>query len=95
MTLETGERIAAKPWFLVAFNAAFGAIWAIVGLDAANLFISILTANLVLFGLSGARRDRLAAQAKNDELIAATTGARDDLIQIERKSEQEIGEARR
>lgn len=94
MTLETAERLAAQPWFLVAFNATFGATWAVFGLDAGNLFISVLTANLVLFGLSGARRHQLATQAKLDELITATEGARDGLTHAEELTEKEIGEQR-
>ncbi len=94
MTLESAERIAAQPWFLLAFNAAFGATWAVFGLDAGNLFISVLTANLVLFGLSGSRRHQIATQAKLDELIACTTGARDKLTHAEELSETQISEAR-
>ncbi len=95
MNLEAGERIAAKPWFLVAFNLALAGMFAFAGLDAANIFISIVTAELVLIGLGGARRSQIATQAKLDELIASTDKARDELLHSEDEAEESIQEKRR
>ncbi len=92
--MEAAERIAAKPVFLIAFNVALVAMFVIAGLDAANLFISILTAELVLLGLGGARRSQLATQAKLDEMIAVTDKARDELAHLEDEDEAVIEDKR-
>ena len=76
-------------------DVALVAMFVVAGLDAANLFISILTAELVLIGLGGARRSQLATQAKLDELIACTDSARDDLTHLEDEAEESIQEKRR
>jgi len=94
MIFEQAERIAAKPAFLIAFNAALIAMFVVVGLDAANIFISIITAELVLLGLGGARRSQLATHAKLDELIAANDKARDELKRVEDADEDAIEDKR-
>lgn len=91
---ERAEQIAAKPSFLLAFNAVLLALWLVFGIDHANIYISIVTAELVLLGLGAQRRSQLAVHAKLDELIAATDGARDDLAHIEDMAETEIAEKR-
>lgn len=95
MTFEAAERIAAKPLFLLAFNAGLVALWILFGVDFANIFISIVTAELVLLGLGANRRSQLAVHAKLDELVAATDKARDELEHLEDLSEAEIAEKRR
>jgi len=93
--MEAAERIAAKPLFLIAFNGALVAMFVIAGLDAANVYISIVTAELVLIGLGGARRSQLATHAKLDELIAVNDKARDELKRVEDADEEDIQEKRR
>ncbi len=95
MSTEAVERIAAKPLFLVAFNVALVGMFMFAGLDAANIFISIITAELVLIGLGGARRSQLATQAKLDELIVVNDKARTDLTHLEEEAEDTIQEKRR
>lgn len=94
MSLERAEKVAARPWFLLAFNLALVAAWLIYGVDVANILISIVTAELVLLGLGAARRSQLALHAKLDELVRATKGARDDLAHVEELAEAEIQEKR-
>ncbi len=94
MNLEAVERIAAKPVFLVIFNAALGTAWLMYGVDVANILISIVTAELVLLGLGANRRSQLAQHAKLDELIACTDKARDELTHAEELAEHEIQEKR-
>ncbi len=94
MNLEAAERIAAKPAFLLAFNATLVAAWLVWGVDIANIIISIVTAELVLLGLGANRRSQTGTHAKLDELIHATGGARDDLEHIEDMEEAQIEERR-
>lgn len=93
-SLEDAERIAARPWFLLAFNGALAAAWVMYGVDVANILISIVTAELVLLGLGANRRSMLGIHAKLDELVHATEGARDDLEHIEDMEEAQIAEKR-
>ncbi len=95
MSLEAVERIAAKPVFLAIFNGALGAAWFAYGVEVANILISIVTAELVLLGLGASRRSQLGTHAKLDELIHATSDARDDLTHVEDLAEDEIQERRR
>ena len=94
MNLEAAERLAAKPAFLLAFNVSLVALWTMFGVDVANIMISIVTAELVLLSSGANRRAAMATQAKLDELIHATEGARDDLEHIEDMAEAEIQEKR-
>lgn len=94
MKLESAERIAAKPSFLVAFNAVLLGAWLAFGVDVANILISIVTAEIVLLGLGASRRSQLALHAKLDELLIATDKARDDLAHVEDMAEAEIQEKR-
>ncbi len=91
---ETAERIAAKPAFLIAFNALLAAAWFFGGVDVANIVISIITAELVLLSLGAARRSQLGLHAKLDGLIDADAAARDDLKHVEELDEDEIQEKR-
>lgn len=76
-------------------------VLAIVGISAylsgdemfiagANLSISIVTLLLLPILQSTQNRDGAALQAKIDELIKATKDARDDLIGLEDRGEEEI-----
>lgn len=94
MNLEAAERIASQPAFLLAFNVSLVALWVMFGVDVANIMISIVTAELVLLSSGASRRAALATQAKLDELIHATEGARDDLEHIEDLNEEAIRERR-
>lgn len=94
MNLEAAERLAAKPAFLLAFNVALLVAWLLYGVDVANILISIVTAELVLLGLGASRRSQLALHAKLDELLHATSEARDDLAHVEDLAEAEIQEKR-
>lgn len=90
---ELADKISAHPIFLALFNIGLAGLWVIVGTDVANIFISIITAEIVLIGAGAARRGNVAIHAKLDELIH-TSEARDDLLNIEQKSEKEILEVR-
>ncbi len=94
MSMEFIERMAAKSAFLIGFNVALVAMFFLAGLDSANIFISIVTAELVLVGLGGARRSQIATQAKLDELIASSDKARNELTHIEEADEEDIQEKR-
>jgi len=59
-------------------------------ISGANISISIVTLLLLPILQSTQNRDGAALQAKIDELIAATAKARDDLIGLENRSEQDI-----
>ena len=56
----------------------------------ANLSISIVTLLLLPILQATQNRDGAALQAKIDELIKATSNARDDLIGLENRDEDEI-----
>jgi low affinity Fe/Cu permease len=87
---DVGDRLSAHPFFLVAFNCGLVGLWLAFGVDVANIFISIITAEIVLLGAGSARRGFLAIHAKLDEIIHALSEARDDLVEAENKSEAEI-----
>lgn len=61
--------------------------WFIAG---ANLAISVVTLLLLPILQATQNRDGAALQAKIDELIMATSSARDDLIGLEERDEKEI-----
>ena len=91
-----GERLdalLARPWAFTLFNVGW-VLLLIADLNAANLFISVVTADLVLLQLASARADRCAAQAKLDELIAGTDSARNALMRAEDQDEASIAELR-
>lgn len=93
--LELVEKIAAKPWFLIAFTLTFAVLWFGFGVDVSNIFISIVTAELVLLGLGQARRSNLGLHAKLDEMILTSQEARDDLAHVEDLTEEEIEDRRK
>jgi low affinity Fe/Cu permease len=60
----------------------------------ANLTISVVTLLILPILQATQNRDGAALQAKIDELIKATTDARDDLIGLEKRDEREIEKVR-
>ena len=89
-------RFAGRPLMLVLciLLAATGTAayltkdeWFISG---ANLAISVVTLLLLPILQATQNRDGAALQAKIDELIKATSSARDELIGLEKRDEQEI-----
>lgn len=63
-------------------------------ISGANLTISIVTLLILPILQSTQNRDGAALQAKIDELIKATSEARDDLIGLEKRDEREIEQVR-
>ena len=63
-------------------------------ISGANLTISIVTLLILPILQSTQNRDGAALQAKIDELIKASSDARDDLIGLENRDEREIEEVR-
>ena len=59
-------------------------------ISGANLAISVLTLLLLPILQATQNRDGAALQAKIDELIKASSRARDELIGLEKRDEQEI-----
>jgi low affinity Fe/Cu permease len=92
---DAGDRLSAHPIFLVFFNAGLVGLWHVFGVDIANIFISIVTAEIVLIGASATRRGFAAIHAKLDEIIHALKEARDDLIDSEKLTEAEIDALRK
>ena len=89
---ELADRLTSNPLFLALFNVALVVMWMWFGVDVANIFISIITAEIVLIGAGATRRGTLAIHAKLDEIIHAQENARDTLMGVESKSEQAIKE---
>lgn len=88
------EKYSAKPITFLVFNVAIGiGLW-MGSVDVTNVFISIITADLMLLLLIGQRVGTLAMQAKLDELIHAVNEARDDFAEVEEKGEEEIDRLR-
>lgn len=63
-------------------------------ISGANLTISVLTLLLLPILQATQNRDGAALQAKIDELIKASSKARDDLIGLEKRNEDEIEQVR-
>ena len=69
------------------------ALYLTLGVDIANISISIVTMLLLPILQHSQNRDGAAIQAKLDELIRVTD-ARNDLIGVDRRTEKEIEELR-
>ena len=82
---------AAAPVALVGFLL----LWAAVGVDMANITISILSLVLLFVIQHSQNRDGAAIQAKLDALIKGVKDADNHFIGLDRKEEAEIEEARR
>jgi low affinity Fe/Cu permease len=93
-------RFAGRPaMLLLCLGLALIGIAAFVSgneffISGANLSISIVTLLLLPILQSTQNRDGAALQAKIDELIKSNTDARNSLIGLERRSEEEIEEVR-
>lgn len=87
---DIADRVTSNILFLIAFNFTLVLLWMSFDVDVANIFISIITAELVLIGAGAMRRGNKALHAKLDEIIHSLGDARDDLIGIEHKSEKII-----
>lgn len=93
-------RFAGTPAMLLMCVAlsAFGITSDLVGNDhlvnAANLSISVLTLLILPVLQASQNRDGAALQAKLDELIRVTANARDAMIGLENRSDDEIEAAR-
>lgn len=100
--LTTGcARFTGRPaMFALCILLALGGVGAYASgddhfLNGANLSLSIVTLLLLPILQATQNRDGAALQAKLDELIKANSDARDALIGLERKGEQEIEALRR
>ncbi len=84
---------------ICAVLALCGAVALILGADsmvaAVNLSISVLTLLLLPILQASQNRDMAALQAKDDEIVGVTEGARDELIGLEKRGEAEIEALRR
>src|SRR4029079_17864225 len=93
-------RFAGRPAMLMlcVALAAIGVTAYVSGdelfISGANISISIVTLLLLPILQATQNRDGAALQAKIDELIAATAKARDDLIGLEDRGEEEIEQIR-
>lgn len=93
-------RFAGRPTMLVIclLLAGTGIVAYLSGdelfISGANISISILTLLLLPILQSTQNRDGAALQAKIDELIKASGKARDDLIGLENRAEDEIEQIR-
>lgn len=87
---ELADKVSSSIYFLIVFNTVLVSVWLLFGVDQANIFISIITAEIVLVGAGAARRGNKALHAKLDEIIHALKDARDDLMGIESASESDI-----
>jgi low affinity Fe/Cu permease len=87
--------LAARPaTFLIVF--VYAAIWAVVEPDTLDLHgVATLATWLMTLVIQRAEhRDTQAIQAKLDELIKASGGARNEIAQIDRKEPEEIEKQR-
>jgi low affinity Fe/Cu permease len=99
--LTTGcARFAGRPAMLIGcmLLAVTGVAAYISGnelfISGANISISIVTLLLLPILQATQNRDGAALQAKMDELIKASSGARDDLIGLENRAEADIEQMR-
>lgn len=94
--LDASGRLFTHPVSLLAM-AAFVVAWAVFERDTLDWHAA---ATLVTFAMAvvierNARRDTIALQAKLDELIHATDGARNELAAVEEQPIDEIQARRR
>jgi low affinity Fe/Cu permease len=91
---DWGANVAGHPLALIIV-IAFCCAWFLLPLgDAATavltLVLSVLAITLTQMVLNQQKRHEVALHLKIDELIHAVRGARDDLMGIESKSEEEL-----
>jgi low affinity Fe/Cu permease len=96
------SRAVGSPW-AIAIAAAGSAGWLIAGPyfewsdtweRIGSIFMTAATFLIVFLLQNTANRNSLAQQAKTDELIACTPGARNELIRKEESDEGEIEQTR-
>jgi len=93
-------RFAGRPAMLIIciLLAGTGVVAYLSGdelfISGANISISIVTLLLLPILQATQNRDGAALQAKIDELIKASSKARDDLIGLENRAEEEIEQIR-
>jgi low affinity Fe/Cu permease len=88
------ERIFSHPITLAVILALAAYGWVSNHIDVANYLMSVLAITLLMLWLDQGRRDRKAAQAKLDELVAAIPQARTELTKLEEQEEEEIERTR-
>ena len=94
--LDAAGRLFTRPAALLAM-VGFVVAWMVFEREtldwhAAATLITVVMAVVIE---RNARRDTMALQAKLDELILATEGARDEMTAIEEESTQDIEAARK
>lgn len=85
---------AGSAWALIVAGLALPVLLLLVGLDATNFVISIVSLVLLILIQNTQNRDSLALETKLDELIKAIPEARNDYIAVDRLPETEIIELR-
>ena len=94
-TIATGAgRAVGHPFASLVAIGGTAAGMALIGIDATNIAVSIVSLVLLCLLQHSQNWDGAAIQVKLDELIKATADARDELIGIDRKTEVEIEELR-
>lgn len=77
-------------WAFPAFGVTLAVIWWVFGVDATNLYISIVTVGFFFLLASGQRKDRIANQLKHDAVIKAIDAADDGNIGLEKQTLEEL-----
>lgn len=95
---QIGANVAGHPAAILGM-AAFCATWLLVagekGENSLTLVLSILAITLTQMVLNQQRKSERALHLKLDELVLATSEARDEMAEIENRSEDEIERLRR
>ena len=92
--METIVRAIGSPWTIPGLIVGLVAVYTVVGLDATNLAISIVTLLLLPILQGSQNRDSAAVEAKLDALIKGVPDAPNTFVGIDKKSEREIEELR-
>ena len=94
--LDTAGRLFTHPAALLAM-IGFVAAWMVFERETLDWHAAATLITLVMAVVieRNGRRDTMALQAKLDELILATEGARDEMTAIEEESTQDIEAARK
>ncbi|WP_374657025.1 low affinity iron permease family protein [Phenylobacterium sp.] len=94
--LDAAGRLFSHPGALLAM-VAFVAAWAVFERETLDWHgvATLITLAMAVVIERNARRDTAALQAKLDELIVATEGARNELAAVEERPTEEIEAVRR